>query len=343
MSKKDFEPTRNSKIKQTLDDRKSSHGPEGFGGTHLSEEVPAFHSLSCERVIKGQNNTWIVLGRDRPAGKDSGAVGDGATEAGMIDLCVGRLSGLPKQVGLFDQSGMLSKRDLANNDMFSDAARVYITQKGDIDQYFGLAKGSEELPSADRSAVAVKADHVRIVGRNHIKIVTGRAKVDGAGRFGERLSTGGRNERAGKIDLIAGNYTDSRSVKQKGWFRGFEHSERMKTLQPIPKGENLAEMLTDLISVISDVIGFCKFNSNQINYLNKAIAGHFHPIGAVGPVPVAMPSPILVPICAALGATVKTKSTTKHKSCNYNLGVVQTNYVSSTGGKYINSSHVNVT
>ena len=329
-----YNPTKDKELERVIKEREDAHGPQGFGGTHLSEDIPSFNVLSCEKVIKGQNNAWIVLGRDRPAGKNSGGVGSGASQSGMIDLCVGRLSALEPQ----------GRDVLADNNVFADAARIYITQKGNIDHYFGLAKGSEKISSDGRSAVAIKADHVRIVGKNHIKIVTGRAKVFGAGRFGERTSRGGKNENTGRIDLIAGNYTTERNIKVRGWFEGDDSKEKMKVLQPIPKGENLADFCNDLLERISDIIDFCKYNSNQIAYLNTLVANHFHPIGALpNGIPVALQNPALQTICTSYATSIKTKSAYKEKAANYNLGQLEMNYLRPATSKYINSSHVNTT
>ena len=346
MTIKDFIQSENKKTQKIHEEREKANGPAGMGGTDLSEDVPAFNALSNEKVIKGQNNSWIVLGRDRPGGKDSGGTGKGSTQSGMIDLCVGRLAGM-KPTGLAARflASKKEEQQLADPDFFSDAARVYLTQKGHIDEYFGLVKGSEPGKDAakDRSAIGIKADHVRIVGKCHIKIVTGRAEATGTGRGGERLSTGGKNETAGRIDLIAGNYTQPKKILSLDWLSGGLR-EKVETLQPIPKGGNLVDFCTELLEVISDLADFCKFNSNQIVYLNKAVAKHFHPIGAVGPVPVAMPCPPLQAICTVYGGLTKTRSNIKLKACNYNLSSLEMSYlVPGAAAKYINSSHVNTT
>ena len=342
MTIKDFIQSKNKKTQKIHEKKEEESGPVGIGGTDLPEDIPAFNILSCEKVIKGQNNSWIVLGRDRPAGKDSGEVGKGSTQSGMIDLCVGRLSAIPKDgIGGFFAS-QKQEQQLADPDFFSDAARVYLTQKGHIDEYFGLVKGSESGKDAAKGRSAV--DHVRIVGKSHIKIVTGRAEVSGAGKDGERLSSSGRNETAGRIDLIAGNYTHPKNVKTMSWFRRFNSKEKMESLQPIPKGDNLVEFCLDLMEVVSDLVGFCHFNSRRLNGLSKAVSSHFHPIGAVGPVPVATPSPPLEAICTVLSTAITTGSNFRQKQANYNLGSLEMTYLTKgAASKYINSSHVNTT
>ena len=72
------------------DGNKSEH--RGAAGRLLSEDIPNYLAAPCEKVISGMNNTWIVLGRDRPGPKVSGHGGAAETRAGAIDFVVGRVS-----------------------------------------------------------------------------------------------------------------------------------------------------------------------------------------------------------------------------------------------------------
>ena len=73
---------------------------QGSGLGVLDEPVPAFNKAPCEKVLEGQNNTFIVLGRDRPGSqlasvkpstqKARGPYGPrGFHGAGAIDIVVG--------------------------------------------------------------------------------------------------------------------------------------------------------------------------------------------------------------------------------------------------------------
>ena len=102
----------------------------------------------------------------------------------MIDLVVGRNSANI----IRDVEGAV----VTTNPSFKkDAARVYITQKAkNIDEYFDLELVGPPLlpirknssvntsPPNDRSAVGIKADDVRIIARESIKIVTGTDHKD---------------------------------------------------------------------------------------------------------------------------------------------------------------------
>ena len=54
-------------------DGKLSEDPlAGPANTRMKENIPKYNTAPCERVEKGQNNTWIILGRDRNMGFASG-------------------------------------------------------------------------------------------------------------------------------------------------------------------------------------------------------------------------------------------------------------------------------
>ena len=162
---------------------------EGFGGTKKVESVPEFIQADCETVIRGENNSWLVLGRDRPSGVFSGHGGAGSSHAASIDLCVGRGGAQTKRT---DENGVPL---YINNDFKSDAARIYISQKTDIDRNFGIVPGIHGNPP-NRSGIGIKADNVRIIARESIKLVT---------RTDDKNSRDGNINTTLGIQLIAGD------------------------------------------------------------------------------------------------------------------------------------------
>jgi hypothetical protein len=157
------------------------------------ECTPEFNAAPCETVVSGEYNSFVVLGRDRNSTWGSGNGGKGMLQCGMIDLVAGR-----GQLIIADNKK--NNKDILQGvsyvgPMFhSDAARVYITQKAeDIDQYFGL-KPSGGPHAINKSAVAAKADQVRLIGREKVRIYCGRGNWDGfetgigeTNSLGERL------------------------------------------------------------------------------------------------------------------------------------------------------------
>jgi hypothetical protein len=109
---------------------------QGVGGDDLVEPLPTYIKAKNEVVIEGKNNTSIVLGRDRPSNRLSGYGGIGDTQAGSIDIVVGRMSPTPRD-GVF-----------VDPNFRKDAARIHISQKTDIDSNFGIAPGKAPTKTA---------------------------------------------------------------------------------------------------------------------------------------------------------------------------------------------------
>ena len=156
------------------------------------ECTPEFNAAPCETVVSGEYNSFVVLGRDRNSNWTSGNGGKGMLQCGMIDLVAGR-----GQLIIADNKK--NKKDILQGvnyvgPMFhSDAARVYVTQKAeDIDQYFSLMPSGGPT-SKMKSAVAAKADQIRIIGREKVRIYCGRGNWDGfESGVGETNSLGER-------------------------------------------------------------------------------------------------------------------------------------------------------
>lgn len=208
----------------------------GAAGDIPIEGLPKRIGTPREKIYSNQN-AYIVLGGDRPGSRLSGYAGKGATQSAAIDLVVGLGGPTPESDKHVDPN------------IQTDAARIYISQKTDIDQNFNLCQGSVGSPKS-RSAIALKADGVRIVGREGIKLITNTE--DANSRGGKIRSTAG-------IDIIAGNRIDG------------SHS-----LQPMVKGDNLIECLADLADQIEDLANIVHDSlTDQMKY-NQAIMTHVH-------------------------------------------------------------------
>ena len=129
----------------------------GFLQQEILEPVPHYNQAPSENVIRGKSNSIIIMGRDRPAGENSGKGAGAATHVGCIDIIAGMSGMLARET---DSKG---QKVLTNKNPALDSARIYISQRADIDspQYFNLAEGRVGNLT-NRSAIAVKADSVRI-------------------------------------------------------------------------------------------------------------------------------------------------------------------------------------
>lgn len=218
----------------------------------LRECIPNYERAPCEKVIEGDNNAFVILGRDRPYSFASGNGAKGG-KCGRIHL----IAGLASATNL--------KEDAQTGpNPITDAATIYICQRTKIDEHFGIPGGTN-VSSKDKSGIAVKADHVRIIGREHVKIYAGGMQniskpnsrirnFFGANR--EKNSKGGNIISRGRIDLIADDYKD---------------------LQPAVKGKNLLKYLQNLTNLIGGIYA----EINQINTrcieMNNALLFHKHP------------------------------------------------------------------
>lgn len=277
----------------------------GVGGGPMVEAFPKYIRAECEKIIEGQNNTLIILGRDRPASRMSGYGGLGDPGAGSIDIVAG-LSG--RLTNGFDKDG---KKLFADPSMNLDAARVLLSQKTNVDENFGLAKGVVGDRRA-KSAVAIKADEVRVMSRGGIKLVT-------------RVGTGNDSQNQDNsvvygVDIIAGNDD--------------------KDLQSMVKGRNLVDALTEIYDNIdalsATVDGLLMFQME----MNGALISHTHfsPFYALPTSP--SPNVMTTGIKTAINHLSQTKRSLFVNRTN--MVMAKMRYLSQTGENFICSRYNNV-
>tara|TARA_B100000963_G_scaffold361606_1_gene398066 strand:- start:5928 stop:6878 length:951 start_codon:yes stop_codon:yes gene_type:complete len=248
-------------INDTIDAMVQAGIQEGKGCSNVREPVPTFKQAQCEKVItqyplakkdSANNNCFIVLGRDRPSSLGSGAGGNGYTSCGMIDLVVGRYA-LNSADEMKKGGNPIGFEEEVGPNFITDAARVYISQKTlNIDKYFGLKNTkTPESVLMEKSAIGIKADHVRMIGRETIRLHCGGAQtVEGLGKDGETNCLGGRLSRP-RIDLIAGKESN---------------------LQPAVLGDNLVEYLVKVEGQIKSFSQNINTIAEHLMALNSHVA-----------------------------------------------------------------------
>tara|TARA_R110000824_G_scaffold28264_10_gene95211 strand:- start:5860 stop:6876 length:1017 start_codon:yes stop_codon:yes gene_type:complete len=207
--------------------------PDGFFCTRVREPVPRFRRSQSEKVYEGYNNSFIVLGRDRHSNLGSGCGGAGYTSSGMIDLVVGRLA-LSSAEEMGKKNPPIGKEEEANPCFITDAARIYITQKcNNIDEYFGFANTkTSDTALRLKSAIAMKADHVRIIGRQTVRFYCGGVQNAEGLKDNRETNSIGEPLTPGKIEFVV---------------------ENEKHLQPAVLGDNLKKYLVDIEEAISEL------------------------------------------------------------------------------------------
>lgn len=269
----------------------------GIGGDSLEEPVPQLIKTQSEKTLSNGNNASIVLGRDRPKSRLSGYGGRGDTQSAAIDIVAGRMGFQSKS---FTNTG---KRVWVDPDFEKDAARIYISQKTDIDKNFSLVRGKVGIADT-KSAIALKADGIRLASREGIKLVTGVDKLN---------SQGGAIESVVGIDLIAGNDDGD--------------------LQPMVKGTNLADALKRIVHHIDKLNGIVDSLLMAQMTFNTALTHHFHYSPFFG-LPTTPSQPV---VSAGIKTMVDHLSQTKRSLIMHkvNLGLFKQNYFSVFGRKYI--------
>ena len=135
------------------------------------EDNPTRFPAEAEKVYsRTKSNSFIVLGKDRMGDIFSGFGGIGAPNSNAIDLVAGMGSSF-EPVG----KRYLDKDNVVDPNPFTDAARVYISQRTNLDGNFGITEG-EIYPLDSKqgvSGIAMKADSVLVLGRRNIKIKAG--------------------------------------------------------------------------------------------------------------------------------------------------------------------------
>lgn len=290
--------------KKAFDERTEGQKAQylGFGGGYRQDfDTPNYIRGDYERTV-AKGNSFIVLGLDRPSNIFSGFGGARNTHCASIDIVTGRL-------GYRGASQTKGGKAVNIDPSFKlDAARVYISQKSDPDGYFGLVKGTvgNTSKTQPRSTVAMKADTLRLIARENIKLVT---RTDDQNSQGASLG----NAYVGNygIDLIALNDD--------------------KELQPLVKGDNLKECLNGIIESIHD---FRELFNNFVEYnrdMNMALIKHTHNSPFFG----TLTSPDFTGIMPTGIETLIDTVTNVQLQLNtqmQKLNSVQTNYLEAPGG-----------
>ena len=271
----------------------------------MREGVPQYISAGCEKVLQGGNNSWLVFGRDRPGSRASGYGGKGHTHSGSIDICVGRMGRLAKE------RNEENERVMADPDFVRDSARIHISQKTDIDSNFNLCTGS--IPRAKaRSGIGIKADAIRVIGREGIKLVT---------RTDPQNSQNSDANSVYGVDLIAGN-DDT-------------------ILEPLVKGDKLVAALNQLVNHVDKLNGIVDNMLMIQMQFNAVLTCHFHQSPLFG-LPTSPSIPVIpIGISTMVNHMLQTKMSLVMNKIN--LQTYRANYITSGHSeKWILSRYNNV-
>jgi hypothetical protein len=222
----------------------------GYAGRPRPDmDSPGFNRQTYEKTLH-KGNAWITFGLDRPGFENSGfggRSGGTGTHCSSIDIVAGRKA-------WFASSKTLKGKPLTvDNDFTLDSARIYLSQKADVDGYFRLPAGKVGNTSMEspRSCIAAKADTVRVIARENIKFIT---KTDQYNSQGAAL----KDELKGQygIDIIA--------------------MEDEKSLQPMVRGKNLQECLMVIMESMGEILSTQSTYIAETRKITNALMTHSH-------------------------------------------------------------------
>jgi len=289
-------------------------------------------NISFGEKVNYFGDAAIVMGPQRNTNEISGE-GKSGFSSDTIDIVVG-----------FNAGGENCNGQIVNVNAITDGARVYVSKSVKVDTMFGIAREPKPKAEKARSAVVMKADTARIIGRTGIKLVTGHAQgATGAGSKGEKTSKRGNYEQSPKIDLIAGNNIGSYDLPFPEQMKPFINAvgrlmpwyeTKYEYLQPTIMGENMRIALTELADVIDSAI------SAQMT-INLAMTVVMETLGkGLSAIPGGQPLGIPISLLAQLLDKYGPKS---QNSIKNQLTTWEDNFLNNNATRYICSKNVRIT
>ena len=389
---------KNTKKNYLLDKNYGPIGQNSSNSSYYNEAIPNYATrIDVDNIITASGmkpgvsdtNAQIVIGRDRwpedtiPGKKEAIHANKNTPKnsgysdyhgAGAIDLVVGRMAPFPVEISngpseisplytsAMTKNPEVVTQTLANGDyhtgIIMDAARIYVSQMCDIDQYFKLTKVSDlNANNGPCSGIILKADKLRLHSRRDVYIhAGGDAEVPGFNID----SCGATLLDKPKIHLMVGNgtlteegfiavTTNTGGQSTPGGPRNTFETTRgerynamtapKKAQQPIPRGENLVECLDQMCQIMKD--SFEQINNFIIsqNELNGLIANHVHGTG----VGMTTQDPIMQIKYVQTAIDSIRGMLSAFQTVYNNIPALKLNYLDKEGYRYINSRHVTVT
>ena len=226
--------------------------------TEDNEKLPVFAPIGeAEKVIsrkktrKRHSGARIVLTKDNFGSRATGLGGAGGTKCEAIDIVAGSLS---------SEDRVLTSDTRSRANFASDGARIYLTERGDVNHYFGTENSNPitSVSSKMKSGIGIKADHTLVIGRERVRILAGLGKFQG----GERLVNG----------LAGGNVTpriELGSIVEDDY-------------QPAVRGDNLIKYLKEMSEQVSTLARKVVDLETKLLEYQFAMAFHEHIGGGLG-------------------------------------------------------------
>jgi hypothetical protein len=208
----------------------------------------SYNNAPNEQVWQTDINATIILG---PATKNTPEIAKTKNTA-TITLVAGMTTAIKGKQPPVDAA----KLELSNK-FYYDSAVLQISEQTDVDANFGARIVDKNAKNA--SAVAIKADEVRLYSRGSCKIITGMDQMDKDQVTKDANAPIHPNRDFSGIHLIANNAVDTE-----------------EQLQPLVLGRNLEDFLNKILDEIKNIHAKIKEVFDAQSIINEALRDHTH-------------------------------------------------------------------
>lgn len=200
-----------------------------------------------ESVIKSLNN-YIILG-----GATQNTV-EGLSKPAYSST-ITLVSGLGTSVKTKPPTG---KYLTLSNKFYYDSAVIQISEQTDVDRNFG-SRNTNDLNAKKSSAIALKADEIRLFSRGSVKIVTGIDQMEKDQISKDPDAASQPNREFSGISLVANNAAETDGE-----------------LHPLVLGRNLEEFLNKVLDELNNLYALIFQLFDAQSQINNAVRDHTH-------------------------------------------------------------------
>jgi hypothetical protein len=279
---------------------------------YVNVKKPAdYESALDENVITSDLNTHIILG--------------GATQntpeiaKGTYNSTITLISGMGTAIKNKPPPLTASKMSFSPK-FYYDSALIQISEQTNVDSNFGAK--IKDPKSENVSAIALKADEVRLFSRGTVKIITGIDQYDTPLPANKDVPPPSHPKRDySGIHLIANN-----SV------------ERETELHPLVLGRNLQEFLNEVLNEITNLHSLIHLITEHQSRIYNSLMGHTHfDIFSQGPLPRYTDPELIADVVQSDEEIKKLTIIDAHTKKVPNIENLRKNYLTKNPSKYINS------
>ncbi len=208
----------------------------------------SYNNAPNEQVLQTELNATIILGGATKNTPDIAKTKNTAT----ITL----VAGMSTAIKCKQPPPDAGKLELSNK-FYYDSAVIQISEETNVDSNFGAR--IVDINAQNASAVAIKADEVRLFSRGSCKIITGIDQMEKDQVTKDPNAPSHPNRDFSGIHLIANNAVDTE-----------------EQLHPLVLGRNLEEFLNKVLDEIQNIHGKIKEVFDAQAIINEALRDHTH-------------------------------------------------------------------